>query len=252
MGENKIKIGLFAFMTVGPGHHKEFNRWHSYEHMPEFLVSRGEPVAMRYVATPDLVAVRPEADPVFAPSQYLVCYYLQGPAEESLKEHVARNDWLVESGHVFKGVSDARHMGAYDFVKAYVNPRTHVTPEALLHRPHTGLHITLVEPADPAHSAEIADWYDRVHFNDMLTLKGFAGAWRFVSRGQPFAGFENPPERWMHLYFLDEDPAECLADMRETLPGWVSAGRGLDARPRKVVFAGAFRTIVDDRYDAYE
>ncbi len=248
---NKVSVGVFIFLSVGPGDHAEYNRWHSYDHIPEFEAMPSEVRAQRYVATPDLIAARSPGDPAFAATQYFIAYYHQGVPEESLRERAAHNQWVVANTPNFTGKRALQYGGAFNFDKAYVAPRLRLSPEALLYRPHTGVHVTLSDVKDPSQAEAIEEWYERVHFPDMLSLKGFAGVWRFVSRGQPFGEFPNPRHRFLHVYFLDEDPTEAVADLRAKLPGWWAAGRGLQTHPRPLVTASTFRTIAEGKDQKY-
>ena len=247
---NKIKAAVFAFASVNEVKgHAEYNWWHSSDHIPENLGVPGVEYGTRYVATPDLIAARPSCDPSMAGVQYLVSYFHGGDnVDQTIHDFHQRGNQLRAIGRDFTK-RKIHFASPFYFDKGYVAPRLPISPEALVYRPHKGVHITLLDLVDASQARAVAEYYDKVHFPDMLTLKGFAGAWRFVSHGGVYSNFNNPIERFMHVYFLDEDPTVALADLRATMPKWVAAGRALDTKSYRIVLAGSFRTIVHKQYD---
>ncbi len=251
--KNKVEAALFIFLSVGEGDHAAYNRYSSYDHMPEFQILRSQVHCQRYVSTPELRASRTNTDPALAPSQYLIGYYHTGPAEETLKERAEHNDWIVANAPVFEGNRTLQSIGAFDFVKGHVAPRLPISPEAVLYRPHTGIYVTMSDVNSPRDSEPLERWYEQVHFPEMLSLKGFAGVWRFVSRHHP--DFPVPPGRFLHIYFLDEEPSEALSTMRARMPDGFTPGRGPETQFGPALIESAFRTIVDTmdaKYDWFE
>ena len=147
--KNKVEAALFIFLSVGEGDHAAYNRYSSYDHMPEFQILRSQVHCQRYVSTPELMASRTNTDPALAPSQYLIGYYHTGPAEETLKERAEHNDWIVANAPVFEGNRTLQSIGAFDFVKGHVAPRIPISPEAVLYRPHTGIYVTMSDVNSP-------------------------------------------------------------------------------------------------------
>lgn len=255
---NKIKIGMFAFVSdMDPKDHAAFNWWHSSDHIPENLAVPNVYLGTRYVATPPLLAMRPAGDPAVSSAQYLVSYYMGGPdVDHTIKEFHQTGNRLRATGRNFP--QKVHFASPFAFVKGYTASRLPIPPEALPYRPHKGVHVTFLELADPSQADFVQEWYDQVHLPDMLTVKGFAGAWRFVSRGgPPYAGFTNPPGRFIHIYFLDEEPEVALKHFREASPRWVAEGRSLHPQPSiptkkgkaafRIVLEGEFKTIIGPR-----
>ena len=61
------------------------------------------------------------------------------------------------------------------------------------------------------------------------------------------------PGRRVHLWFLDEDPLEFVADMRARVPEWRAAGRLRDnARSMRNLYLGPLRTIIPWQWDWFE
>lgn len=246
---NRVTCGVFPFINVGPGDHALYNWWHSYEHMPEFQTLSNEVQAQRYVTTPDLMPFRSCSDPALAAAQYLGTYYHQGVPERSLKERAAHNASLVANAPKFTGQRTTPFTGAFDFVQGSVAARLRITPEALLYRPHTGVHVAMVDLKDPGAAKAAEEWYEKVQFPDVLRIKGFAGVWAFISRRHP--DFRNPPGRLFHLYLLDEDPVAALSDMQAKMPGWTKSHE----RFGSLVISSPYRTIVegpDQKYDWFD
>ena len=248
--QNKIEAGLFIFLSVGQGDHAAYNRYSSYDHIPEFQMMRSQVHAQRYVATPELIAARMAADPAMAPAQYFSGYYHMGPAEETLAERAEHNQWVIDNAPAYNGTRNLQSVAAFDFVKARAAPHVPISADAVLYRPHTGVYVTMSDVNDPKDAAAVADWYERVHIPDMLSVKGFAGVWRFVSRRHP--DFLNPEGRFLHIYFLDEEPAEALSDLRTKAPGWSAAGRGPETQPTSLVIESAFAAIADTKDAKYD
>ena len=249
--QNKVKLGLFAFASLtdpSPKAESEYHWWHSSDHMADNLAAPDVHYGARYVASPELMAMRSPGDPALAPARFLISYYLGGDDPmRTLHDHHELNRELRELGREFPR-RKIHFIGPFNFVKGYVASRLPIAPEALLWRPHTGVHVIMAELGDRRDAEAVGEWYDKVHLPDIISLKGFAGVWRFVSSGAPpYAGFANPPERFIHIYFLDGDPASTIAGLRAALPKWAAAGRGLD-KPRKVVFAGGFRSLTREDF----
>lgn len=249
--KNKIKLGLFAFASLtdpDPKATAEYNWWHSSDHMADNLAAPDVHFGARYVASPELVAARAKGDPSLEPTRFLISYYLGGDDPmQTLHEHHMLNRQLTALGREFPR-RKIHFIGPFNFVKGYVADRLTIAPESLLWRPHTGVHVIMLELGDRRDAEAVGAWYDKVHLPDIISLKGFAGAWRFVSAGAPpYAGFANPPERFINIFFLDDDPAQTAARLREASPKWTAAGRGLD-KPRKVLFSGAFRSLAREDF----
>lgn len=251
--ENKVAAAVFIFLSVGPGDHAKYNRYSSYDHMPEFQVLPGQVHAQRYVATPELITARSPADPSMAAAQYFIGYYHAGPADATLKERATQNQWLIENAPIFEGRRDLQFVGAFDFKNSHAAHRSPISAEALPYRPHTGIFVTVSDVYDPRHTQTVTEWYDRVHIPRMLTVKGFLGTWCFTSRQHP--DFPVPEGRILNIYFLDEEPVLALSELKNMMASWPEMESPVDKQRSSLRFESAFRTIIDTpsaKYDWFD
>src|SRR4051812_19155599 len=79
---NKIEAGCFFFTEILDGRHREYNRWHLFDHMPEQLALEGVASGQCWVATPELVDRRVWAQGAIGASQYLTLYLMTDPVDQ--------------------------------------------------------------------------------------------------------------------------------------------------------------------------
>ena len=126
-----------------------------------------------------------------------------------------------------------------------VNERVVISAEALPYRPSRGVFVNITDLSDLGLKETLLNWYEGVHFPDMMGVKGVTGVYSFWA-GSPSGAsrLANPPGRFVHLYFLDQDPLSVVDDLRKRIPEWKANGRLLDMSGwTKTVMLGAFEGI---------
>ena len=245
---NKLRSAFFGLGEVrSPDDHTAFNWWHSSDHMAENLAAPGVFYSRRWVATPALAQARLAAAPEVAPSQYLFCYFMGEPAGQAVADFSTvglqtRGLGRFERAHIHQA-------GHFTFLNAMVNERVVISAEALPYRPSRGVFVNIADLSDLGMKETLLNWYEGVHFPDMLGVNGVTGVYSFWAWSPSAASrLANPPGRFVHLYFLDQDPLSVVDDLRRRIPEWKANGRMLDMSGwTKTVMLGAFEGINLDR-----
>ncbi len=252
---NKVKLGFFSFTEItDPAEHHSYNEWHQLDHMPEQFPIPGIAWGQRWVSTPQCTRARLADDPSVSATHYVTCYFLTEPAERTLKDFVDYGAQLRAVGR-FHQHRRAHLGGPFLFVKAYAAPRVLISPEAIPYRPHRGVIVTVTDLIDPAADESVAQWLDRVHYPDLLTVPGVAGLWSFVSRGTSLEFFSNanPPGRRITITYLDEEPLRVVAELSKRFAEWREAGRMPDlSKSVKTLFASPLETITPWQWDWFD
>jgi hypothetical protein len=248
----------FAEIT-DPTRHREFNEYHQLDHRPENLALPGVMFGERWVRSPDCAAAGPAPHPDFDNVHYVTMYWLREPVEQSRKEWIDLGTRATQWGRrPDLGWTRRPLLGPFAPVKGYVNARVLVSAEALPFRPMRGVYVTANELQGSA--AEIEDlcgWYNEVRVPDLLTCRGAAGAWTFVSETEfPTARTGQdapPPSVRLHVFFLDEDPLDFVADIAAHDAQWRAEGRLRDTSvAERPLFAGPLRTITPWEWDWFD
>ena len=274
---NKVRMAFFSFTEVtDPKRHRDYNVWHQLDHRPENLALPGVSYGERWVSPPEYFGARLVSDSSIHPFHYMNMYHFLEPVEQTMRDFRDLGRTTLAIGRRPEiPYSNRITGGTFLFCKAYAAPRVLISPEAIPFRPTRGVFVTVGDIIDQtegsapvtgtmgqpagAQSASVQrmlEWYDQVHFPDMLTVKGVAGVWAFISEpsylSDAFA-HDNPPGRMVHVYYLDEDPLEMVADLKAKRPQWKKDGRLPDfSKVRKSLFAGPLKTIVPWEWDWFD
>jgi hypothetical protein len=207
---NKVKVGFFSFTEVLDGRHREYNEWHLFDHMPENFKIEGLQWGQRWVATPELIERRLFSQGDLAKTQYVTLYLITEPVQQALDDFYALGRTLYAQGRFFEA-RRAHLSGPFTLIKTYAVPTMAVDAEAIPYRPNRGLFVTAQNHAEGATQEaldEARQWYDEVHIPDLLGVRGVAGCW----------WFEDPDGRTIRFYWLDDDPAVFLDDLKAKTP----------------------------------
>jgi hypothetical protein len=239
---NKVKVGFFSFTEVLDGRHREYNQWHLLDHMPENLKLHGLHWGQRWVATPELIERRLFSQGGIAASQYVTLYLITDPAQQALEEFQSLGRSLDSLGRFFK--ARRSHLSApFRFIKAYAAPRVLVDAEVIPYRPNRGLFVTVQDHAEGATETaldEARQWYDRVHVPDLLSVRGVAGCWWFEAMRDARGAEANPRGRTIRAYWLDDDPAAFLDDLRAKTRSFSMMDL---SKAYRTMLVGAYRSI---------
>ncbi|MET7399438.1 hypothetical protein ABZS66_38745 [Dactylosporangium sp. NPDC005572] len=208
--------------------HAEYNAWHQLDHLPENELLPGVAWGDRWVRTPGCAAAGHVGDTAFAPVQYAVAYGFQAPLEPALQAWTDLNQRALWWGRRPElAWTERRPVGFFHPVKEYAAARVLVSPAAIPHRPHRGVHLTLSRTAAPSVPAGAAYFaaLDRDLIPAMLAIPGVAGAatYRFAEGagvfGSPATGGES--DLVVRILYLDGDVLETSARIEDEQPDWI-------------------------------
>ena len=256
----KATRAFFSFTEVAdPRRHRDYNVWHMLDHRPENFALPGIVYGERWVSTPACIKGRAVSDPTIHNFQYMNMYWMAEPMDRTFRDFIDLGERTRQMGRRPEMPYTRRlFTGIFMAVKGYVNPRVLVSPEALPFRPTRGIFLTMSDllAPDSKDAHDMLEWYDQVHIPDLLQCKGVAGAWTFTSDpsySSPASPTPNPAGRRIHLYYLDEDPLACLADIAAHAPRWRAAGHARDnSKTKKDLFVGPLQTIIPWQWDWFE
>jgi len=212
--------------------HREYGAWHGLDHMPENVALDGVALGCRWVRTPACAAATTATSDELGDVQYLTTYWFRDPHQESIR---AWDDLASMSRHWGRrpelAWTERRRRGYFVPVKGYVDPRVLVSPEVVPYRPTRGVHVWVSRfEGAPVDVVEAMRWYDEVHIPDLVTCRGAAGAWTFVSE-DTFAQDRKSPlmtSLRVLLVYLDDDPLAFVDDVATRTEAWRRDGRMLD------------------------
>ena len=219
----------------------EWCEWYDLEHLPEYVALPGVIGARRYIATPELHALRgPNAVDAFADgrSTFLTIYDLCSDDIASTWQLMLSETkrWADDGRRFDPERARARHVEVFRFDWAQAAPGLRASLESVPHASRVGVQAALGEVPDETMRPIVADWYRDMHAPDMLAVRGVFGALRFSS--------VDNVARHLVLFLLDNEPAEVLRDVRRAVADWRATGRTpAPGNASRSVFNGPFRTL---------
>lgn len=242
-------MGGEAFLTLtrlsDPGRHHEYNAWHQLDHLPENLVQPGIAWGNRWVRTPECAASSSSRGMADADAQYLVMYQFRPPLGAAIEDWTELNQRAQWWGRRPELPWTTRMpLGFFAPVQAYAAPRVLVSPEAVPHRPHLGVHLTVTSYEGGLSSAAMSCLgdYDRRVIPAALELPGIAGVLTY-RMARPASGFGSadalPETSFVRLVFTDGDPISVGEGLLEDGRGWLAG----EERGERVHCMSPFRSI---------
>lgn len=229
--------------------HQEYNEWHHLDHRPENFNLPGIVYGERFVLSPECGAASSFDEPQLSPFHYLLMYWMEEPMERTWRDFQTFSTNSIAMGRRPElGYVKRRLSSMFIPLKGYAAPRVLLSPEALPFRPARGIYVTLAD-FDNLEGRETQDmlrWYGQVYFPEMLTCRGVAGIWTFVSdAAYSFSNSVIPVRagRLLQIYYLDDEPLKVCDEI------CARAGKGRGAAPvlgraaRKNLFAGPLEVI---------
>ncbi|MGO9872313.1 MAG: hypothetical protein ACLPVY_00820 [Acidimicrobiia bacterium] len=237
----KAAYGFFSFTEVtDPSEHRSYNAWHQLDHLPEQFPLPGVVYGQRWVSTPACRAARVASAPALDPIDYVTCYLMAEPIDETIDEFFALGAELHRLDR-FHRQRRAHLTGPFRVVDAWAAPRTLVSAAAVPFRPHRGIYVMVDEPCEHAEP-------DTDHGAALVDVPGVAGGWTFST----VEGMTSP--RWtagvrrITVWWLDDDPLDVAARVEPL----VTTRPGLLDGAWRATFAGPFETITAGQWDWFD
>jgi hypothetical protein len=248
--DRPIRIGTMLVTLVEPhrGHEVAYNRWYERDHFyAGCMVGAWQFAGGRFVATADCKELRyPEDSPVtpdrMTGSYVAVYWVLDGQHDEWSQWAVDQVNWLHANDRMFPE-RDHIHTLLYTFEDELGRDGDHVPAELALDHGFRGLVMVVGEVADGVELPTVTDWFRQRELPaEVAVVASPLPMPADRPSDVPATGGQN---RFLHLYFLEEDPREVWAD-RFALLGAELEASGLG----HVVFASPFLATVPgtDRY----
>ncbi|MHB1487208.1 MAG: hypothetical protein ACYCS7_02220 [Acidimicrobiales bacterium] len=221
MKEYGIKLGSMLFSMVEPhaGHEVDYNRWYERDHfyagcmIGPFNLSGGRWVATRLykdLRYPVSSPITP--DPLVG--SYLALYWIEkGHHDEWNRWGVDQVNWLHANGRMFPE-RDHIHTLLYDFDWGVQRDPDGVSPELALDHRYPGLVVIVGEVNAGSDRDKLGAWYRHEHLPRRLAgsavdqCLSFSPLPLLADAPGDVPRTEGADRRFVHLYFIDTDPAE--------------------------------------------
>jgi len=233
-----------------PAKHHEYNEWHQLDHRPENFNLPGIVYGERFVLTPNCQAASFFVEPQISPFHYLLMYWMEEPMDRTWRDFQTFSTNSIAMGRRPElGYVKRRLSSMFIPLKGYAAPRISISPEAVPFRPAKGIYVTATDfdSLEAIETQEMLRWYDQVYIPEMITCRGVAGSWTFVSDASyPFSNSVVPvrPGRILQVYYLDDEPLRVWDEMNARTAKWrTGAWPVTDKTTRKDLFAGPLEVI---------
>jgi len=247
----KARSASLTLYHFEPGHHREVCVWHDQDHKPEVVGTMPHVyVSQRWVAPPDLMALRSQSTLEHQGGEYVNLYWSSGTPEEMHADFGVLGRRLEVVGRMQPMRYIHRTWGRR-LVPISLQSRTglEISAEAATFAPQTtGLMVVVVELTDSANRDAFAQWHETVHMPMILETGVFSAAAKLIS--------SDPQERdlCVILYYSDRsDIAAAYGEFQDISRGW----RGTDkdfpdaASARRIVHSGIYRPSIG-HYEYYD
>lgn len=208
-------LNFFSFGSVPDREERRaYNRWHQLDHLPENRALPGVIWGDRWALTADC---REVAAGPWQELDFMAMYWFAEPADTAVDAwtQLGEDSFQWGRGPLIPGVR-RELLAFFKPVKSYASQQAIVAPKVLPMRPHTGVHVTVTEFAEP-HSADVHTRHtheDQTVIPALLDIDGVLGGWTFsYSHAQRHASlpFDESAERGtgamrIRLLFLEGDP----------------------------------------------
>ena len=217
------RLNFFSFISVPDREERRaYNRWHQLDHLPENRALPGVIWGDRWALTDDC---RELAEGPYRELDFMAMYWFADPVSEAVDDwtQLGEDSFQWGRGPLLPGVR--REMLAFfKPVKGYADQQAIVSPKVLPMRPHTGVHVTVIQFDEP-HATEVHDRHrheDEVMVPKLLEAEGVIGAWTFsYSHAQrhaslPFdrSGDLGTGAMRIRLLFLEGDPLSATHEIK--------------------------------------
>jgi hypothetical protein len=236
---DEIRLGSMLFTLVEPrrGHEVAYNRWYERDHFyAGCMVGPYQFAGQRWVATRPYKDLRYPADSPITPDpltgSYLALYWvLDGHHGEWNRWAVDQVNKLHANGRMF-AERDHIHTALYRYEWYQGRDPDGVPPELALDHRFPGMVAVIGELADGVEHDEVDRWYRDERMPALLTGSPVALGARFspipllVDAPSDVPRQEGVERRFLHLYFLDTDPADAWSGFAEEGAALAASGLG--------------------------
>jgi hypothetical protein len=247
----KARSASLTLYHFEPGHHKEVCMWHDQDHKPEVVGTMAHVfISQRWVAPPDLMAVRPSSSLEHNGGEYVNLYWSSGTADEMETDFNTLGRRLELVGRMQPMKYIHRTWGRRLVpVSAYTRPGLELSAEAVTFAPQTsGLMLVVVELLDSDLRDAYASWHESVHMPMILETGIFSGAVKLMSSASEERNL------FVVFYFTDRpDPCAAYLEFRQRADEWRQTDMDFpkaDAA-RKLIHSGMYRPSIG-HYDFYD
>lgn len=239
----KFKGIRIYFLGCNPESEHDFNFWYDSDHVPENRALPGIFHAQRYVATPELMALRMDGTLEENGAKYLSVYFAEIELQET-KEYMALLSKRLREKNRFPSYFHGVYRGNYGLDFYATRQDLIIDPGAVPVMPHNGIYLTLDELNGSDDEKSVLDYYEKDEVPFMLGCPGVAAAFRFRCLEPPYLNHV------LHFFFLDGDPASAAGAIRKRLSeqGMTEELNVLAGKARRM-FAGPYRTIIPMQHD---
>jgi hypothetical protein len=243
----KVTGVMVVFVDVPRGAEAEFNRWYDTDHLPEICGVDGVIAARRYHAEDAIMQYRSdklENAPPIGQARYCATYLLGDPDLAAVKARMAECGKRLNAAGRSMPHGKAVFVTWQRLIHAYASPRLKLSTEALPYVGHRGLQVAMGHTPDPAHIADVTDWWQSHHYPDMLSVPGWAAVMKCEPLGEEGKG------TFMHLFLTEAPAAKAHEALEKVLPQWRAENRNKHPRGYyKRIFSGPFSQITPLEYD---
>ena len=221
MKDYPIKLGSMLFTMVEPhaGREVEYNRWYERDHFyAGCMVGPYNFSGARFVATKPLKELRfPEESPITSHNMigsYLALYWiLAGHHSDWNRWAVDQVNWLHANDRMF-AERDHIHTLLYDLEWSALRHPDGPSAELALDHRYPGLAVVFGEAAQGVERGQVSDWYRRRYLPAVMAGSPIGLCLSFsplpllidAPGDVPRSGPDD--SRFLHLYFMDTNPAE--------------------------------------------
>jgi hypothetical protein len=193
---------IFAALDCDADAIEQWNRWYDLEHTPMNVCLAGVMLSRRYVAPPELHAVRLTGDgSPFADGRatFLTTYILSGDPQLAFDDMSIELPKLYETGRMrFPAEKKVVREGdVFAGATAFGRPELQLEQRDVPFVGHTGV-IVVQRHDDDGRAARVAQ------------VDGVTGTWTTESR--------NRPGLFLDMFFVDGDPGAAAVAIREAVP----------------------------------
>jgi hypothetical protein len=247
----KAQSASLTLYHFEPGHHTEVCMWHDQDHKPEVVGTMPNIfISQRWVAPPELMAVRPPSNLEHNGGEYVNLYWSTGTPDEMAADFGVLGRRLELVGRMQPMQYIHRTWGRrLRPISVYTRAGLELSAEAVTCAPqNTGLMIVIHELLDSERRAAYASWHESTHLPMVLDTRLFTGAVKLMS--------DAPEDRNLNVvfYYPDRpDPHAAYVQFQEIAAGWRTAGKAfadVDS-VRKLIHSGMYRPSMG-HYEFYD